>query len=476
MAIGVLLLVDLAIRATDLGAMYTDAGMFSRAEICRRATTVWNWSFHFASGSTGYQVFLFALAAVLALGLAAGFMTRMAVIGSWLLLVSLHHRVPPILSGAEVLHRMLLFWAMFLPLGRVWSVDAWLARRREPAAAGPDHAGVLSAASSAILLQMALMYFFSALSKTNETGDWSSGRAIAGSLAHSFYASPFGSVLLQFPWLLKGMTWFTLGMEWIAPFLLFSPKATARLRWAAILALTVMHVGVALCLQVGLFSFVALAGLSLFLPAQFWNSRWFRRVSVAPEDAPKPSAAKRPAAKPRLYYLAQGACLLLFLYVVAVNINAFPNSPLAPLSPERWRPLARGLDLDQAWGMFSAIPSRDGWYVARARLSDGSEVDLLRRGQAVDWARPPYPAQLYPNQFWQKLFREMSYDDEQGFQFMRAPVAEYLCRQWNARHPPEKRVATFEFIFCTAALTEGGAGPAAPAGREQLLYLDLTDR
>src|SRR5689334_7578495 len=37
LALGALLLVDLAVRATDLNVMYTDDGMFSRAEICRRA-------------------------------------------------------------------------------------------------------------------------------------------------------------------------------------------------------------------------------------------------------------------------------------------------------------------------------------------------------------------------------------------------------------------------------------------------------
>ena len=97
---GVLLLADLAVRATDLNAMYTDAGMFSRAEICRLATSIWNWSFHFGGGSAGYQGMLFGIAAVLAIALLIGFETRIATIGSWLMLVSIHHRVPPILSGA----------------------------------------------------------------------------------------------------------------------------------------------------------------------------------------------------------------------------------------------------------------------------------------------------------------------------------------------------------------------------------------
>src|SRR6185436_3692616 len=54
-ALGILLLLDLVVRLGDLEVMYTDDGMFSRAEICRRASSIWNWSFHFASGTEGYQ-------------------------------------------------------------------------------------------------------------------------------------------------------------------------------------------------------------------------------------------------------------------------------------------------------------------------------------------------------------------------------------------------------------------------------------
>src|SRR4030095_15198657 len=101
------------------------------------------------SGSSGYQVMLLGIAIVLATALLAGFETRLATIGSWLMLVSIHHRVPPILSGAEILLRMLLFWSMFLPLQQMWSLD----RRREKRRSGNLPEGrVLSVASAAILL------------------------------------------------------------------------------------------------------------------------------------------------------------------------------------------------------------------------------------------------------------------------------------------------------------------------------------
>jgi len=126
--------------------------------------------------------------------------------------------------------------------------------------------------------------------------------------------------------------------------------------------------------------------------------------------------------------------------------------------------------------MFGAIPSKDGWYITRAKLNDGSQVDLLRAGAPVDLAKPEFPARLYPNHFWQKLFREMTYDDEQGFQLMRAPVAEYLCREWNARNPPTKQVTEFEFLYFLINHAETGGTPTPQILREQLVYLDLSNR
>ena len=469
---GVLLLADLAVRSADLHTMYTDDGMFSRAEICRRATTVWNWSFHFGSGSPEFQAFLFALAGVFALALLAGFQTRLAVVGSWLMLVSIHHRAPPILSGAENLLRMLLFWAMFLPLQSAWSVDRWQDRRRGIAAGGAMGAQVFSIASAASLLQMAMMYLFSAIAKTN--ADWLGGKALAGTLAHDFYAAPLGAWLLQFPRLLTGLTWGTLALEWVAPILLFIPAGTARVRLVLIAGLGVMHLAIGVLLDVGMFSYVSLAGLALFLPSEFWNSSLLRRWSIF--ELRRDSAAPTPGLELRtfLFRLTQGLCLMALIYVVAININNLPSRPLGTLGPERWRPLTRGFGLTQGWGMFGSIPSRDGWYVARARLTDGSEVDLLRQGAAIDWTKPEFPARLYPNHYWRKLFREMSYDDEQGFQLLRSPVGKFLCRQWNAANSSEKQVVELDFVFCTRKGLESGNDTGVKTVRESLLHLDLS--
>ncbi|MBN8247247.1 MAG: HTTM domain-containing protein [Verrucomicrobia bacterium] len=460
------LLFDLAIRCTDLRAMYTDEGMFPRWEVCYRVSTVWNWSFHFGGGSAGYQAVLFALAGLLGVALLVGWETRLATLGSWLMLVSVQHRVPAILSGSEILLRMLLLWGVFLPLGARWSLDQWR-RRRRGGASSPDAATpIRSVASAAILLQMALMYLFSALYKSN--GEWFRGEAVAGSLDHEFYGSAFGRSLLSHPNVLSVLTWGTLALEWLGPLVLLFPRSSWKLRVSVLTALVVMHLGIHWALEVGTFSWVAIAGLSLFVPPQLWN-----RISVPdPGGVPlggNPSWSGLPMGE----RIAQSVCGALLGYVILVNVGGLPSSPLSPLAPERWRPMTTGLGLSQRWAMFDTAPSRNGGYFARARLRDGTEVDLLGGGAPVDWSAPMPASRAYPNYFWRKLFREMAYADDQGFQVYRAPVAKYLCRLWNARNPPGKQVAEFEWIYGLRPSSSVRGASGQEWVRERLLHLEF---
>lgn len=466
---GSLLLIDLWVRFGDLRCMYTDDGMFSRAEVCYRTTTVWNWSLHFGSGDAGYQKMLFAIAALLSASLLVGFKTRMATVGSWLLLVSIQHRVPAILSGAEILFRMLLLWGIFLPLGRVCSLDAWLFRRQRGGIREDGCEPVLSVGTAAIRLQMIWMYLFSAIFKTN--AEWFHGGVVAGSLAHNFFAAPLGKSLLGYPNLLAILTWATFALEWLGPLLLLVPKCPWRLRLAVILSLAAMHLGICLTLEVGMFSYVSMAGLTVFLPSELWRSRVFHLLApkrdvvlVAREASPNSAWAS----------WAEGVCATLLFYVFLVNVNGLPSHPLAPLTPERWKPLTTTLGLAQRWGMFEAAPSKSGWYVARARLRDGSEVDLLRKGAAVDWAKPEFPTRLYPNGYWVKLFREMAYFDEQGYQVYRAPVARFLCRQWNESHLPDQQIEEFDFVYCMETGLDGKPFANGQIVFQPLVHLDYT--
>ena len=69
----------------------------------------------------------------------------------------------------------------------------------------------------------------------------------------------------------------------------------------------------------------------------------------------------------------------------------------------------------------------------------------------------------------------MAYYDEQGFQVYRAPVAEYLCRQWNARNSSARQVTEFEFLYCMLDKAAAKNSLNSRIVRQQLVHLDFSN-
>ncbi|MDP3975475.1 MAG: HTTM domain-containing protein [bacterium] len=262
--LGLLILGDLIVRASALVAHYTDFGVLPRPILLEQFINNWHVSAHLASGETYFQILLFLLAGIFALMLLFGYKTRLATIASWFLLISLHARNPMVLQGGDVLFRMLLFWAMFLPLGARASVDAL----RKPIMDNPPlH---FSAASVALFAQIILVYWMAAAHKTSIEW-WSEGSAIYYALSLDQFTTPLGYLLYEYPVLMRGLTWATIGTQIIAPALLISPIWTTPLRWLGILPLAAMNTGMMLTMELGPFPWVVFAGLAALLPSGFWQ-------------------------------------------------------------------------------------------------------------------------------------------------------------------------------------------------------------
>ena len=168
--------------------------------------------------------------------------------------------------SADELLRLLLFWSMFLPLGACWSVD-----RLRGAVPDPPSTRVLSVATAGLFLQIAFVYWFTALLKTGP--EWRvDGTALYYALSAKQLVTPIGAYLLQFPDLLKVLTFGTLAVEIVAPLLLFSPFFTVPARIAGIIGIVGLHVGISMTLAVGYFPWIGAACMVCFLPSWFWDT------------------------------------------------------------------------------------------------------------------------------------------------------------------------------------------------------------
>ncbi|WP_244605252.1 HTTM domain-containing protein [Halorussus halobius] len=451
-SVGLLLVADLAIRAGHLTAFYTDAGVMPRALVRDLYPGLAALSLHALSGAAWFQGVLFVLAGAAAVALALGYRTRLATAASLVLLVSLHARNPLILNGGDSVLRRLLFWGLFLPLGRRWSVDAL---RREGGSASRDETTrrVASVASAALLVQVVVVYAANGLFKLR--GDrWLAGEGSRIALGLDQLTTGLGSALADFPALLGLVDRLWLGLL-VTSVLLVVLTGWARALFAGLFV--GMHLGMAATLNLGVFPLVSAAGLLAFLPPTFWDAAerlWaahgsrrldFGRVLAGADRLlPGPVRVEWPGAGTVASGLRTGwstakpgvvgglLALVLLWNAATLGYAGMPDAVSETVDPEDYR-----------WDMFAPEPrSDDGWYVVVGNLTTGETRDPLRGGE-LRWDRPPNVAATYPDVRWYKYLVEL----QRGQADRLGPAfGDYLCREWNADHGTQLENLTAYYV------------------------------
>lgn len=269
-----------AIYAPDLTAFFSDEGVLTRAEQAAHQP-FGRASLLMLSGSPWAARAVWAALALAALALLVGWRARAAAFVAWICLLSFVGRNGPIGQGGDVLLPLLLFWATFLPISAVFSVDAALSD--EDLRAAPPW---LSVATVGALLQALYVYVFGALLKTDPV--WHvHGSAVWLAIHLDSFATPLAHWFRQFAALTFPLTLFVFLIELFSPCLLFFPDSRLRVRTATLALLAAMHVGFRLFLNIGHFWLASLASLTLFLPGRVWDfvaARWWtpeqRRIEI----------------------------------------------------------------------------------------------------------------------------------------------------------------------------------------------------
>src|ERR671921_1136950 len=278
--LALLVLADLANRATDISAHYTDAGIMPRTVLVQQLLSPWAFSLHLMNGGGLFQALLFGVASLAAFGMLVGYRTRLMTFVVWLVLLSIQLR-NPLLNGSESpMLRMLLFWGMLLPLGAYWSVD------RARSALPRPSTRFLSLATFGLFMQIAFVYWFTAALKSGP--EWRTDyTALYYALSLDQLATPIGHLLLDFPTLLQVLTFGTFALEALGPLLLFCPIFTGPVRTWAALAFMSLHFGIWLTMDIGIFPWISPFCMVCFFPTWFWeratrlHSWLLRRVELA---------------------------------------------------------------------------------------------------------------------------------------------------------------------------------------------------
>lgn len=399
-ALGVALLVDIARRARDITAFYTDSGVLPRTLLGTVAPGYGTASLHALSGGLWVQVPLFALAAIAALALLIGYRAGLAGALSLLLLVSVQLRNPFILNSGDVLLRRLLFWSLFLPLGSRWAVDA------------PDEgtvdASVVGPAAVGLLAQAVVVYVTNAVAKLR-ADVWLRGDAVRYAFQLDHFTVGLGPFLAGQSGLLTVAGWLWLGLLVGSPLLVV---LTGRRRTAFVAAFLGFHAGMVFTMDLGVFPLVSMTSLLPFLPGRVWS-----RLGPL---LPTVGAGRTPIATrlPALSTVGRGlasVCLVVLVVINAIGLGAV-SAPAG--TPEQVT--------DRSWDMFAPSPPlQTWWYAAPANLTSGRQVNAIT-GETFERGRPDNVATRHPNERWRKFFADARTD-----QRLRRSLAEYLCDRWN---------------------------------------------
>ncbi len=438
-SLGVVLLIDLAMRWGTLEAMQADSGILSLQTWSETVAAASNtpdplgWSLHAVNGSLTWQIVLFVVALVSAALLTLGWFTRIATIVSWILLVSLHTRNPLILHSGDTFLRLLLFWGMFLPLGSMWSLDR--KRKRDNEIASPLR--ICSGATVGLLLSIFSLYFFAGIAKLNDV--WFSGQAIAYVLQLDIYTTDIGRSMRGSTSLLKLFTWATLIGEILVPFFLFIAWRNDLFRWFCFVFFVGLHIGIALCMDIGLFSYISIAAWLVVIPTSFWN-RWSKQSATDSK-----TTNRQDVVQPQpVNWLSLTNLVLLFFagYFLLWNAANIEHPFFKKLMPQSARVIGRWTNLRQAFTMFDVPPEHSPWFVYDARLASGLHVDIFR-GKPVDHERPDSVHATIPSHHWRRLHRNLV---RSNFAKYRVPIVEYMVRRWNANHGKDGQVVTCKTI------------------------------
>ena len=415
-------LADLAVRAGDLPAHYSDAGVLP---VRAYAPVAWDFLFsvHSLLGSSRFEAGLFALAAVFAVAGVLGYWTRLATLGTWAMLLSLHARNPLLRDGQDDLLRVVFFFAIFLPWGERWSLDA---KRKVTPARSSGWAEALFTA------QLGAVYLASAFAKLRSPW-WRAGDGVRYSLSLLRYETHLGHSLLASPrWVLLLSNHAVIAVELLLPLLLILGGDWKRpARQLAFALAVLMHLGFGLGMKLGLFPWVSLAAWLAFLPGG---------------DVPLTTKSQSTDA-------FAGACALVL--IAAMNLRYL--APRLPLPTPLVR-VGQALGLQQYWALFapdhlSAEVMTDGYFLALGVGADAVDHDLWNAGAPPRMERPELVSATFKNRRWRHLFSNLTWDWPAGSEQQRTVGAArdawagWMCREWRASHPEPMRAVRLVYVY-----------------------------
>ena len=443
-ALAAVTIAHIAVALPYLTDFFTDTGVWPSS--LAKSYNSYGFSFHTLGNTVEFQTALAVVFIFSCLCMMVGYKTRFFTFVCWVFLVSLQTRNWSILQAGDRLHVMLMFWAIFLPLGARFSVDAAFHKTKQLT----NH--IVNVSTIAVMLQAISVYFFTALAKDGI--QWSDGTAVYYALMGDF-ALPTAQELLPYTDFMSFLSYSVWYFEIGLVLLLLSPVLQTYTRLATMAGLVVMHLSFGHFLHIGLFPYDSMTSLIPFLPAAVWNWLGKKRSLAAVTSSgewvtkyfgwlPWPLKPSKPTL--RLYKAVQ-----LFLWVMIAHMLFNNVTEVSDVSyPKAMKDMRNQLRIGQAWFMFA--PQAGGvndWLEVVGELEDGTKVDARRmKLEPPTMDKPVNIALDAGDNRWLKYYQYVPKSKR-----TRVQLAKYLCRKWDEAFPdkPLQRVKIYHITQYTVA-------------------------
>lgn len=435
-AAAVIIITEIIARLRNFHFFYTDEGVVPR-ELAAERTSDWAFSIYFYAWDPWVVALLFGIQILFAILLLVGYRTRLAIVVSFLFMVSLDHYNPFVTSYADTLLRMLLFWAIFLPLGERWSIDAVHADEA-------PRDGVASAVTLLAMGQMVYMYTRNGIHKL-DGDEWWDGTATPMILGRDDITFLLGEYTHHFTPLLEAGTYLWASMMLGAFLLILAP---GRFRYPLLCLFMGGHFLFAVTVRIGMFPYVAMMGLLLFVPSVFYRDvDWLARRVGLDTDAVRDrvGGVHRSLADPlpefeltpeefRSYIYTFVITVIVVTIVLVVALGAVETTTTLLNDTDQNQEVERVADvfnIDQPnWRIFAPTPgTTDRYHVFPARTTDGRFVDVYNE-RNMTWDRPGDELQHQYSTYRERFFmNSIRRSGDNGT--LSTLLAEWYCENWE---------------------------------------------
>ena len=231
--------------------------------------------------TSSWEVHLFFLVGIaFSLTLILGYKTKLSQIMCAVIIISIHNRAIMLENAADFFMNCMLIWTIFLPLGITFSIDSLSKALKKYKENSVDDLNnrelginkfktIYSFAYFCMIYQVATIYFFTGIDKTGY--DWMNGSAVYKMFQLDTFLTPVGYFLrdyITYP-VSKFFTYSTLGIEYMAPIILFIPFYSYILRFFFVIIYSIFHISIYVAIKVGLFSYVLMCTFVLLIDTYF---------------------------------------------------------------------------------------------------------------------------------------------------------------------------------------------------------------